>query len=636
MSTLDEASTLAQPRPTLKHKFKGHRGNVWSFVFLHDNVHIVSGSSGGTMRKWNCDTGLLVGKPWKSEGGSINALVLSPDGKTISCGRDKGRIEMWNTDGEMSEDIWTGHSSRVWALSWSPSGSHIASGSSDGTILIRNAGNGEVELEVGPIETQQDGVRSLAYSHSGDRIASGGEDKTICIWNSNTGELLIGPIGGLGDRVTSVVWSLDDSKLYSASDEFARVFDSTSVAELHRFEHDQHLYSVALSPKHNVLVCVGIQGVAQLWDTESHKPLGQPFHKENGRHLRYVSFSRDGQYLAYGGAKCPITLWVVKDITPELPVCAFMTILPGDKLHSRNTPPQSPVALRDLTASITKVENFPVADCGFGEVWKCIHQTDHGPTDVAVKALLIYASDQLGDSKGMQKKTKRIQRVIRTCARLEHRNILPVLGYTYDFGPLMAMVYPLGRERESNNIFGAPGYNSSRLQTIPDYITAGLQYLHANNVIHGDLTGPNVLIHSDGTACLADFGLYLVYSEVTTTSAASWTSSSNGNIRWLAPELCGDPEDEVPVRPSKYSDIYSFGGIMLQVLSSKIPYYYLGEAALIQRIVNGVKPLRARYPSVSNKYWRFILMCWANAVESRPLIEEVVQWIMDEFDSLGS
>jgi len=66
-------------------------------------------------------------------------------------------------------------------------------------------------------------------------------------------------------------------------------------------------------------------------------------------------------------------------------------------------------------------------------------------------------------------------------------------------------------------------------------------------------------------ACLADFGLSLVYSEVATTSKASWTSSFHGNLRWLAPELLGDSEDDLPVRPSKCSDIYSFGGIMLQV-----------------------------------------------------------------------
>jgi len=56
-----------------------------------------------------------------------------------------------------------------------------------------------------------------------------------------------------------------------------------------------------------------------------------------------------------------------------------------------------------------------------------------------------------------------------------------------------------------------------------------------------------------------------MYSDVMTPSVASWTSAFHGNMRWLAPELLGDSEDERPVRPSKHSDVYSFGGIMLQV-----------------------------------------------------------------------
>jgi len=110
--------------------------------------------------------------------------------------------------------------------------------------------------------------------------------------------------------------------------------------------------------------------------------------------------------------------------------------------------------------------------------------------------------------------------------------------------------------------------------------------VHSNNVIHGDLNGvnltlcdifmfvnlrsqPNVLIYGDGTACLADFGLSLLYSEVVSISQASWTSTFHGNFRWLAPELLGQPENDLPIRPNKHSDIYSFGGIMLHVCLSK-------------------------------------------------------------------
>ena len=188
---------------------------------------------------------------------------------------------------------------------------------------------------MGPIQAGQNFVRSLAYSPSGDRIASGGSNKTICIWDSNTGELLVGPIKGLGSWVESIVWSSDSSKLYSASDKFARVFDSVSGTELNRFEHNNYVHSVALSPKHNVLACVGLGWIAQLWDTESYQPLGNPFSPEDSVELGCVSFSRDGRYLAYGGDDKKITLWTVKDIAPELPVCTSIGIHQGNNLHSR-------------------------------------------------------------------------------------------------------------------------------------------------------------------------------------------------------------------------------------------------------------------------------------------------------------
>jgi serine/threonine protein kinase len=79
---------------------------------------------------------------------------------------------------------------------------------------------------------------------------------------------------------------------------------------------------------------------------------------------------------------------------------------------------------------------------------------------------------------------------------------------------------------------------------------------------------PNVLIHGDGTACVADFGLSLMYSEFIGASQASWTSTLKGNMRWMAPELLIEREDGSQARPSEQSDMYSFGGIMLQVHSS--------------------------------------------------------------------
>lgn len=317
MSATEEAKPPSQPqKPTPKQEFVGHKDYVWAFVFLHDNIHIVSGSWDGTMRKWNCDTGLLVGEPWTGKGGCIHALVLSPDGKTIACGRMDGSVQRWITDsGKMIEGVWTGHSREVRSLAWSPSGKHIASGSRDGTIIIRKHDSGETE--VGPIKAEQHWVNVLVYSPSGDRIASGGLNATICIWNTKTGKLVVGPIEELGASVTSLLWSSDSGRVYTASDKFVRVFDSNSGIELHRFEHDDLVNSITLSPKYNVLACVGQPGVAQLWDTESREPLlSQPF--IDHQTLRCISFSQDGRYLASSGLGRKLILWTVKDIVPEL------------------------------------------------------------------------------------------------------------------------------------------------------------------------------------------------------------------------------------------------------------------------------------------------------------------------------
>jgi WD40 repeat protein len=181
-------------------------------------------------------------------------------------------------------------------------------------------------------------MMSLAYSPSGDRIASGGNNKTICIWDSNTGKLLVGPIKGLEDMVTSVVWSSD--KLYSASDKFARVFDSLSGTLLHRFKQNNYLYSVALSPKHNVLACVG-RGVAQLWDAGSYEPLGHPIHQDADTWHYSVSFSPDERYLACGGNDNKITLWMVQDIVAPQLIPTLTTQHPVSNAQEETESPSS-------------------------------------------------------------------------------------------------------------------------------------------------------------------------------------------------------------------------------------------------------------------------------------------------------
>ena len=99
-----------------------------------------------------------------------------------------------------------------------------------------------------------------------------------------------------------------------------------------------------------------------------------------------------------------------------------------------------------------------------------------------------------------------------------------------------------------------------------------------------------------------------------------------------------------------YSDIYSFGSVMLevrralrvdcqklilirtddQVLSGHVPYsYLLRDAQVIIEVHKGVKPRRPSTPFVTNQLWAFINMCWNAEPTSRPDIIEVSKSIQD-------
>jgi WD40 repeat protein len=64
-------------------------------------------------------------------------------------------------------------------------GKHIASGSDDKTIRVRDTDTGQIVS--GPFTGHDRCVTSVAYSPDGKHIASGSQDNTIRIWDADTG-----------------------------------------------------------------------------------------------------------------------------------------------------------------------------------------------------------------------------------------------------------------------------------------------------------------------------------------------------------------------------------------------------------------------------------------------------------------
>ncbi len=78
---------------------------------------------------------------------------------------------------------YSGHSSYVFAVAWSPDGKRIASGSADGTVQVWDAADGgHVYIYRGHSEFVPEFVFAVAWSPDGKRIASGSADHTVQVW----------------------------------------------------------------------------------------------------------------------------------------------------------------------------------------------------------------------------------------------------------------------------------------------------------------------------------------------------------------------------------------------------------------------------------------------------------------------
>ncbi|KAF9230671.1 kinase-like domain-containing protein, partial [Melanogaster broomeanus] len=211
--------------------------------------------------------------------------------------------------------------------------------------------------------------------------------------------------------------------------------------------------------------------------------------------------------------------------------------------------------------------------------------------------------------------------------RLNHPNIVPFLGIAYAFGSghfpcMVSMWMSNGTLTSYIKKCGTELALSNRLQLV-EGIATGLEYLHSQNIVHGDLHPMNVLIDSEHNARLTDFGFTQVLGSVQ--EPIGYLQSVNcrpGAMMWAALELFSDSPScrlEITVK----SDIYSLGSIMLFVFSGKRPWPSLSN--IQQNLRSGLNPERPTSPTIPDDIWRFIEKCWSpSSLTTRPSAEEVI------------
>ncbi|TDL13941.1 kinase-like protein, partial [Rickenella mellea] len=223
---------------------------------------------------------------------------------------------------------------------------------------------------------------------------------------------------------------------------------------------------------------------------------------------------------------------------------------------------------------------------------------------------------------------KSIALELRIWSDLDHPNILPLLGFSMEFGPHPTFV----TEWMSNGTvldYVKANPEASILQ-LSIGIAAGLRYLHKREIVHADVKSSNVLVSPTGVPLLIDFGL----SRLVIMS----TREAGGTFRWMAYELCGGipPEhwrDSIRTVATKETDVWAYGMTVLELLTKAYPYSHLKtDFQVFSAIGKGSLPQKPSNlkGSEENALWQYICCpCWSRTASRRPTMSELLEDLRD-------
>jgi len=267
----------------------GHSEEVGAVAYSPDGKRIVSGSSDGTIKIWDAETGRELRTLFAGHTSSVKSVVYSPDGKRILSASDK-MIKIW--DAETGRELRTlGHTTFVYSVAYSPDGKRIVFGSGDKTVRIWDAETGRELRTLGHTTF----AYSAAYSPDGKRIVSGSSDGTIKTWDAETGRELR-TLSGHTKYLKSVVYSPDGKRILSESgDDTVRIWDAENGRELKSLKLSARV--LVYSPDGKSIVSAHGDTIT-IWDIES----GQELRSFSAKvfSIRSVAYSPDGKRIVSG------------------------------------------------------------------------------------------------------------------------------------------------------------------------------------------------------------------------------------------------------------------------------------------------------------------------------------------------
>jgi eukaryotic-like serine/threonine-protein kinase len=217
-----------------------------------------------------------------------------------------------------------------------------------------------------------------------------------------------------------------------------------------------------------------------------------------------------------------------------------------------------------------KIGKYEVVDVigkgGMGVVYKAVD-----PNIGRFVAIKMITSGFAGNPELLE----RFYREAKSTGSLQSPNIVTVyeLG-DQDGNPYLVMEYLEGVSLESMISSGSRLTLLEKLGIMID-VCHGLAYAHRRGVIHRDIKPANIMVLTDGTAKIVDFGIARIGD-----SRMTQTDRVIGSVFYMSPEQF----QAKPLDPR--TDIFSTGVTLFQVLTGSLPFSANEAAAVMRKIVN--------------------------------------------------
>lgn len=202
---------------------------------------------------------------------------------------------------------YTGHTSYVWSVAWSPDGQALASASDDQTVHVMSALQGT--LLATPYSLHTDSVYSVAWSHDSKRLASASADQRLETWDAPDGYY---PRDFRASSwIWSVAWSPDGRYLASGGgDRLVTIWDAARGGSILAYKgHRGNINALAWSPDGRYIASASSDHSTQVWSVASGKLARTHMAYPVAVTMRSVAWSPDGKRIAVACDNQTVQVW---------------------------------------------------------------------------------------------------------------------------------------------------------------------------------------------------------------------------------------------------------------------------------------------------------------------------------------